>query len=79
MSNKKNIFSVGIILSATILGAVFFVAATTPAFSQQNTTDLPRTNNVTAQEVNNSTSYSNATEVGTGNWSHTDHTNSTVS
>ena len=79
MNSKKNIFGIGIILSATMLGAVFFVSTTTSAFSQQNTTDLPSTNNNTTQDVSNSTSHSNATEVGTGNGSHTDLTNSTVS
>ena len=61
-----------------MVGAVFFVSATAPVFSQQNTTDLPSTNNKTAHDANNSTSYSNSTEGGTGNWSHTGLTNSTV-
>lgn len=77
MNNKKNSFSAGIVLSAVILGSVFFVSATAPVFSQQNTTDLPSTNNKT-HDANNSTSYSNATEGGTGNWSHPGLTNSTV-
>lgn len=77
MSNRKNSFSIGIILSATILGAVLFVSATAPALSQQNTTDLSSTNDNTTHDVNNSTLHSNATEGGNGNLSHTDISNST--
>jgi hypothetical protein len=78
MNNKKNSLGIGIILSATILGAVFFVSATAPAFSQQNTTDLPSTNDTTTHDANNSTLHSNATEGGKGNLSHTDTSNQTV-
>ena len=80
MNSKKNSLSIGIILSVTILVAVFFVSATTTpsVFSQQNTTDLPSTNNNTTYDANNSTLLSNATEGETGNLSGTGVSNSTV-
>ena len=73
MSNKKTNFSIGLTVSLTIMGAMFFSSITASAFSQANTTaSNGSTNTTTATGSNNATLYAstNTTTAGlNGNWS----------
>lgn len=66
MSNKITNFSIGLILSVTIMGAMFFSSITAPAFSQADTTVDNGIANTTTPGSNDSTLYSNTNTTAAG-------------
>jgi hypothetical protein len=69
MVNKKHNF-LGIILSVTILSAIFFASIPASAFSQSNSTNSTNSTTVLPSAINGTstlTSNTNATTAGTDN------------
>ena len=66
MSNKRTNFSIGLILSVTIMGAMFFSSITASAFSQADTRAGHGSTNTTAPGSSNSTLYSNTNTTAAG-------------
>ena len=82
MSNKTTNFSIGLILSVTIMGAMFFSSITASAFSQADTTAGNDITNTTTPGSNNSTLHSNTntTTAGVnGDWSNSTSSSNPIS
>ena len=82
MSNKTTNFSIGLILSVTIMGAMFFSSITASAFSQGDTTVGNGSTNTTIPGSNDSTLYSNTNTTAAGvngDWSNSTSSSNPIS
>lgn len=71
MSNKKTKINIGIVLSLTIMSAIFFASIAPAVFSQTNTIANGNTSTTTPSTSNTTTSNTNATTATNSNTSNT--------